>query len=402
MTNPTQRESGVRNPPSAVLLTWLITAANVAGLLCGSGSAFAEERRFVTGARQHLGVETRLSASVRAGDLDGDGDMDLVVANGRHWPQQNMVFLNQTGGKFNVARPLGVDQSTSYACEVADLDGDGDLDIAVGNDNAPCLVFLNDGTAQFNRHCNVGKPSSVRSLTIADIDADADMDLIITCRGRANRIYFNDGHAGFERSLTFGTRTDSTIDVAVADLNQDGRADLILANRDQQPNTILLAEAPSAAATSELRFRPPIVFGAAQSSRAIATADFDGDGNIDWVVGNIGSSNTVYFGDGKGGVARKVAIGEDTGQTYCIAVADLNGDHQPDIVAGNMEQSNSIVYNQQNGKQFVVQEFGGNQSATYGLCIGDFNGDGFPEIAVANSGQTNQVFLNQPANRSNK
>ena len=62
-------------------------------------------------------------------------------ANGRHWPQQNFVFLNQSRARFNVARPLGVDLSTSYACEFADLDRDGDVDIAVGNDTAPCFVF---------------------------------------------------------------------------------------------------------------------------------------------------------------------------------------------------------------------------------------------------------------------
>ena len=364
----------------------------IAATLTITTIATAQNERFLTEARLSLGTESRLTASVRAGDVDGDHDLDLVVANGRHWRQQNLVFLNQRKGVFNVARPLGIDQSTSYACELADLDGDGDLDAAVGNDNAPCLVFVNDGKGQFSRHGQVGTPSSVRSLTIADIDNDNDMDLIVTCRGQANQIYFNDGKAKFERSMTFGTNNDSTIDVAVADLNKDGQLDLILANRDKHANAILLAVA---SAEPAVKFRKPIEFGSIQSSRAVATADFNGDGNVDWVIGNIGSSNTVYFGDGKGGVAKEIAVGLAEGLTFCIAVADMNRDGWPDIVAGNQRQPNTVSYNLQNGKSFAAEPFGSDQTGTYGLCVGDFNRDGFPDIAVANSGQPNQIFVNR-------
>gem|GEM_PF-5516828 len=76
------------------LLIWFVA---LGGGVKKSNNAFAQERRFVTGPRQSLGPESRLTASVRAGDVDGDGDLD---------------------------------QSTSYACELADLD------VAVGNDNA--------------------------------------------------------------------------------------------------------------------------------------------------------------------------------------------------------------------------------------------------------------------------
>ncbi|MDB4724818.1 FG-GAP-like repeat-containing protein, partial [Planctomycetota bacterium] len=85
------------------------------------------ERELRSGSRNLLGIGTERSASVRLGDVDGDGDLDAVVANGRHWPAQNLVHLNQGRGRFNVIRPLGVDWATSYATELVDLDGDGDL-----------------------------------------------------------------------------------------------------------------------------------------------------------------------------------------------------------------------------------------------------------------------------------
>ena len=109
----------------------------LASLLLVSQHSLAQNRRFETNVRLSLGQDTSLSASVRLGDLNGDGTIDAAVANGRHWAQQNYICFNQGRAKFNLLRPFGEDLATTYATELADLDGDGDLDIAVGNDHAP-------------------------------------------------------------------------------------------------------------------------------------------------------------------------------------------------------------------------------------------------------------------------
>ena len=249
-------------------------------LLSSLSAASAQERTFITNNRLGLGTETYRSASVRVGDLDGDLDLDVVVANGRHWPQQNFLFFNQGRAKFNQARPLGQDLCTSYATELADLDNDGDLDIAVGNDTAPNAVFLNDGRGHFQHHGSFGQPSSIRSLTLADIDQDGDVDILANARGSQNLIFLNDGSANFPSSRPFGEADDSTIDVAVGDLNNDGHLDLVLANRDGQQNVVLLNN-------GQARFSQRIPFGTGHDeTRAIAITDLDGDGNLDWVAGN--------------------------------------------------------------------------------------------------------------------
>ena len=92
---------------------------------------------FRTNSRTILGLQKDRTASVSLGDIDNDGDIDAVVANGRHWPQQNQVFFNSGKGKFTVSQPLAITSETSYATELADFDLDGDLDVAVGNDQAP-------------------------------------------------------------------------------------------------------------------------------------------------------------------------------------------------------------------------------------------------------------------------
>lgn len=73
----------------------------------------AEERQLVSGSRLTLETEVYRSASVRCADFDGDGDLDIVLANGRHWPQQNFLFLNQGRARFNVAQRIGSELSTS-------------------------------------------------------------------------------------------------------------------------------------------------------------------------------------------------------------------------------------------------------------------------------------------------
>ena len=270
----------------------------------------AQDRTFLTTDRLTIGTESNRSASVRMGDVDADGDLDLVVANGRHWTQQNFVFINAGRAKFSVMQPLGSDRRTSYACKFADLDGDGDLDIATANDMALGRILLNDGAGRFSYHTEFGEVSSVRSLTVADIDGDTDIDLLVTSRGKPNRIYLNDGAANFRPGPQFGSQQDSTIAVAAADVDDDGHLDLVLANRDRQPNELLMGNA-------DLTFSIRKRFGSGKdNSRAVVAADFNADGKLDWVVGNIGQPNEVFLGDGRGGVSNSTSLGKADGRTY--------------------------------------------------------------------------------------
>ena len=113
-----------------------------------------------------LGGAKEKTASISSGDIDNDGDEDIIIANGRHWPGQNKILFNNGKGGFTVERDLGLERLTSYAAELSDFDGDGDLDIAVGNDKAPNYIFINDGNGNFIKSNTFGRPySNTRNIT---------------------------------------------------------------------------------------------------------------------------------------------------------------------------------------------------------------------------------------------
>ena len=198
---------------------WLVALA-LPCVLAGQERSFAWTDRYV------LGIEEDLSAGLTFADVDGDGDMDALVANGRHWPQPNEVFVNNGAARFTVSYQLGPRSATTYAIPAGDLDGDGDPDVVVANDLAENWVYLNDGTGHFEAAWPVGPEiEPTRSAQLHDLEGDGDLDLLITNRGASNGLFLNDGSGRFGPKREFGEPRGSTIAVAVGDVDGDGDPD---------------------------------------------------------------------------------------------------------------------------------------------------------------------------------
>lgn len=366
------------------------------------GPLAAQEARTFRPIRS-LGAGSELTASVSLGDVNGDGALDVVVANGRHWPGQNRVYLNDGRAAFTLARRLGEEEAGTYAVPLADFDGDGDLDVAVGNDRTRNLVFLNDGRGRFEAGATFGTASSTRSLTLADLNGDGHTDILVVNRGRRNFIFQGDGVGSFGSGTPFGSGDDSTIDVAAADLDDDGDLDLVLANRDGGANTIHWNDAGSLERATG--------YGTgSDETRGVAVGDVDGDGHPDIVAANIGEGNAVYFGDAAGGFERSLPFGPRDDQSYAVRLADLDLDGDLDIIVANVGARNAVYFNRVaeaagrgagagRSPGFDEFRFGCEDCATYGVAVGDLNGDGFPEIVTANSGAPNGVFGNVAVGR---
>ncbi len=341
-----------------------------------------------------LGPLKEKTASISVGDIDGDRDLDLVVANGRHWPGQNRIYFNDGSGGFKVEKPLFDQTDKTYATPLADLDGDGDLDVVVGNDRQPSYVLLNDGKGKFKKSQTIGGLVPTRSITLADIDKRNGIDILITNRGAPNQIFFNNGKGRFDQQKQFGNKSDSTIDVAVADLNGDGHNDLALANRDGQQNYVYFGDGKG-------NFEVSVKYGRGNDeTRGVEIVDFDQDGHLDILNANIGQANAIYFGDGSGKFDRSVEFGGNA-RSYHLACVPL---HQKDkskliIVVANTGSQNA-AYVQNPDQSFQQTLFGikptrqgqVRSAATYGVATGDFDGDGFIEVATANSDDENTLY----------
>lgn len=190
-----------------------------------------------------LARELIAPAHVQAVDFDGDGDKDLLVAVlGLLYPSNDKigsVVILENDGQFNFGVRVVVDRIARVSdVRGGDLDGDGDMDLAVaqfGYDDGETRWMENLGNWEFSTHMlqNLSGPINVE---IVDIDEDNDLDIISLVSQEWEEIYCyeNDGHGEFQMKLLWGSDNEDygSSGISMYDLNQDGKLDILYANGD--------------------------------------------------------------------------------------------------------------------------------------------------------------------------
>ena len=261
------------------------------GIHVGSASSQSQPTGTFFDSNQALGNSD--SISVALGDLDGDGDLDAMVANYNNQP--NTVWTNDGTGTFtNSGQALGNSTSTSLA--LGDLDGDGDLDAMVTNwADHPNTVWTNDGTGTFtNSGQAVGNGRST-SVALGDLDGDGDLDaMVATDRKQPNSVWTNDGTGTFTNSGK-AAGSSASFSVALGDFDGDGDLDAMVANYlpgeiNNQPNTVWINDGTGTFTNSGQALGN-------SRSQSVALGDLNGDGDLDAMVGNLDQPNTVWMND---------------------------------------------------------------------------------------------------------
>ena len=297
-----------------------------------------------------LETTSETSAGVSVGDVNGDGHLDIVLAKGRHWPLNNLILRNDGNGRFTTA-VLGDAPDRTYSAALADLDGDGDLDIVVSNDRPDKkIIYLNDGKGRFRVAGTFGQPEwSTRYVTVAELNGDKRPDLIVANRSsdpanpRPSYVCLNDGKGGFPSCSPLATQS-ATIVVA-SDLDGDGRVDLFVPHRDGGQNLVFWNDG-----TGRFAAAPSKVGPERSRIRAAAAADIDGDRIPDLIVGDERAGTFLYLGRAGRTFDAPVALGAGSGAPYAIAVADLDRDGRPDVVLGRQEARGSVFFNLGGGR----------------------------------------------------
>ena len=285
-------------------------------------------------------------------DVEGDGDLDLFVAEGTDSMalRQNRLLINDGEGRFTdeTARQLPALPANSSKADFADLDGDGDLDCLVAT-IAGELFLANDGSGRFSHEPDRLPPAwpfpsdisaDVRS---ADLDGDGDRDLLVSNEnpfnplpegGAQDRLWINDGtgHFADETAARLPADTDQTAALLPGDLDGDGDLDLIKLNRGQER---VLINDGRAVFADETTARFPT---SDDSSRGGALVDLDGDQDLDLVVANSRSQPVaLYFNDGRGrfevGSFGMSPLPDETDAG--LALGDLDRDGDLDVYLAN-------------------------------------------------------------------
>jgi hypothetical protein len=391
----------------AVAATALLTVVSASPRSLGAQRAGLAARRPAGDARPTFDRVVRLeesgatSANVSLGDVNGDGHIDVVLVKGRHWPLPDRVLLGDGKGGFAPAQDLGPASDRSYSGVLADLDLDNDLDVVISNDMPdPKLVYLNDGKGRFQVSSSFGRPEwSTRNVSVADMNDDRLPDIIVANRApewlRGNYICPNRGGGRFDAECVPFSKESATT-ITPADMNRDGRIDLVVPHRDGGQSHVYLREAGD-----DLRFRQ-IPFGPVDAAiRMTAAAHLDRDGQVDIVAIDERRGVAVYYGALRGYAAGQPISGERP-TPYALGVADLDLDGRTDIIVGHVEAPSTVYFNEGGRLRFVPVTFGDNQGTAYGFAIADVDEDGTPDIALARSEAPNVLYLATPARRSSR
>ena len=326
-----------------------------------------------------LPVDSSRAREGELGDLDGDGDLDLVVAHFADYGRQPQVYINNGAGVFTdeTASRLPALLTITNDVDLADVDNDGDQDIylantAVDTSGDPAFsdnLLINDGSGRFQDERASRVPQTwiaTQNVAFGDMDNDGDADLLVTHLTHllnvedSSRVIllFNDGQGFFAPSTRCPLDASKyfPFDLALVDVNHDSYLDLVLANMpliimDDPGNPVGFLSGQNAIFindgqghfTDETASRNPTLIE--DSTVAIAPGDVDRDGDMDLFFANVGflpeeTMNRLLINNGEGfftdeTVARLPA--ETSTWNNDADMADFDGNGAVDIFMPSVE-----------------------------------------------------------------
>ncbi len=380
----------VRSSPTLGLIT--IAGFALVGLSpaasAQAGSRVGEPLRFELRELESVS-ETTGGASI--GDLNGDGHPDILLMKGRHWPLKSVVLLGDGKGNFKPGAPLpqAGAGNRSYSAPLADLNGDGHLDFILSNDRPDAkLIFVGDGKGNFTQSGTYGAPTwPTRNSVIADLNGDGFPDIVTANRGSSSMISFNDGKGNFPDSVVLGPETSSN--VVAGDMDGNGSMDVVVAFRDKGQCVVYLNDGRGRFPRKET-FGPKVT-----STRAMAVADMNKDGRLDIIACHQALGTFIYLNQGKGTFDAGTQLSGADAVPYSLIATDLNGDGAPEIIVGFIDAPGVLFWNDGSGQKFTQSKFGDGRGGIYGLAVADLNHDGLLDIVAARSEAPSFVLLQQ-------
>jgi hypothetical protein len=303
-----------------------------------------------------LGVALSNGKNVNTADVDGDGWIDALYSNA-FFTDPPFLFVNRGAaqpGFFDeegAARGLTTAFSSAGA-SFGDVDNDGDLDLLIG-DTGPVFngppggrpqLYFNDGTGSFTQAPALPTPLKVGHLDVdfVDIDLDWDLDIYSTNRGNSpggiHHLLLNDGTGQFtDASSAIPNTSNNVYESDLADLDGDTDMDLFFLslsgfNDGGMRNNVV--------ETGSLSFSPAPPLGG-DDDNEVAFIDYDMDGDLDVIIGSLGPTEKLVRNNGGSFTQLTTAISNVNDRTLDVAIVDLDNDADYDLVTVQGESSSA-------------------------------------------------------------
>jgi hypothetical protein len=367
------------------------------------------------------------ATSVVAGDVNGDGFPDLVVAD---WyqdctdvfgPGAVRVMLGNGDGTFKTAVSYGSGGYQAFDVAIGDVNRDGKMDLVVvsdceGDGNGGCVngptgqvgVLLGNGDGTFQPAVSYTSGASITvSVAITDVNGDSYPDLVLgnSCQPLGGEgctspgsvgVLLGNGDGTFRLGGNYLAGGDYGASFAVADVNGDGHPDVVVVGgQDTGFVSVLLGNADGS-------FQPAVSYtGLGSQSDSVATADFNGDGHPDIVVASFCPSAglcdngilAVLLGNGDGTFQAPVIYGSGGYGASSVAVADVNADGHPDLIVATSDPNGpgssgpgqlGVLLGNGDGTFQAAESFPAGGGGSRWVAAADVNHDGNPDLLVAN------------------
>jgi hypothetical protein len=320
--------------------------------------------------------------SVELADFTGDGRLDVLTGNNAGGDVS--IFTGLSDGSFSRPRNFSTPLRT-YAATSGDFNHDNLRDIVAVHSDPSAADILYARPGGYEAIESLVEIASAAGVAVGDITGDASPDLVVSS-GEGGEVALlpstpASGGFGARQTIAEGVKSGA---LRLADLNHDGRLDVITTDVEQPDLFVILAGAQG--------FGTPARYEIAGAAQSLAVADFDGDGHLD-AAASVTNAQTIstYFGNADGTLTAGTPI-STAGKPTGLAIGDFDRDGRADLVAGSITESRAALYLGRADRSFDATHTVDTGGVPFAVAVADADADGFDDVLTLVGNQFRAFF----------